>query len=1597
MIINSIDELFDSILNKFYDFLYKKDIFTKFKKDSNFVVFQEEILLLIHTFVKTISKDDIIKLIKKENYLIDIINIIKRYCAYYIYLGIAYYYKDGRDLFITNIIESSKNQKDTIYKLENFFNSENNSKIINFYLDIKNIISLAEFKTMDKIKIIISNNPIKFERVLKLFNNLGEDFVENNFLIKDNFENIIKTIIFREIYLIEEKKMINDILNEIDKEKGEYKYIEIIISNSKKLVDFNIIQKFLTINQLRSGLAEEIYNYLEENQEIKEIIINENQDFINYLFSNKIIIPITEEFLRFHKDSEKYDSDIENKKDDTKVKYIITKMNNIRNYYSPIIQKNYKLKLEISKYFYKNLDPRMAVLYNDNEEIKIIQKLSSSNNPLDFDLLIELQNLRKYSYVNFKNSSRDYIKLRPGKSIDAIRLINLEKKKGAIETRIGNSNIDLNIVGVVFNPYRLNIKKTKKNLPPLDCYNASDLINVTKLTKNDNGFLSFLKVIESTVNKKTNKLYYWLFNNEKDIPQLNKYIDYNKNEPEQNFNIMIAEIYELWIKIVKDKFNKYLDSIKEINNIELEHLVNVYEKKYFNLNFNPELKNFLLNKALTQKFLETEVIEDTTDNIIPGKRDKIISLPYVNIIKQNKSIITIKKTKKIVEEDINNNAICHHHIKWANLNKRSKTEKQDLNQNVFEFVKKYVRENEKGDYVCKSCNEILSIQKYVYEGTYIKELDQFMTTSLVVNENLYNIPKYTNLKRTIVKLEQIIEKIAHMAELSYYIGNDITTQLHRKLVIKDTIDLILLHTDYLRKQPKNRIELAVGKYNISKDLTNLFFFELKDDIFKTSSTDTDYYKLIKYNNVIAYLLLIIITELNPGQILNFKNDKRCNYFFFSKVSDTIFKNLYLRLNDKEKILISKIPLLTYIIYYLTCILTNNRVWLWVDNEEIKKDSFNINIQKTIINTLIDLINSIIEANLEKDKNYLYEILVARFSGKIHHTFNDDQILKRIDLEVNKKIIYDEKTKKLSFLSKKINYISITNSEVFETTSTIVKDCNLKVKRINRVKFKSDNNNISYLTNCDDGNFHQWIFIDDTMICKLCKKKYFDLLSNDTETVEESNAEYFEKLRFIFIKKLTKKYCLSGDFHQISPDNGICNICKINPDTYKYSNKELSKLEEKLNSNENNIIQEKYTILTSTETNIKEKYNLDKKIINKLEKRFEHYVIKKYNSNQLENYIIDFVDRLISILGKKIKIKNKTTYLKDTVYILDHNYLGNTTKNIITILSGDNLILTYLNHPFFNKDIIYYKDKGNKMYVYYDIVTLQYLGYSENNKVIKQNNNNASLKIEYSIKDCLMLLGLENTYTNLYHIDSTLVNNFNPDITRLINDILRNRIINLKQIITRTISIINLIRNNGKINSLYNIKEKEIVNEFVTKLRQFNLKNKDNTNGIFKNFKHINSLINLKPLKGANNFPLNKNYFNNDILNKTINADSKIIFYLIMNFNRLLDYNTQPAIESELAYLIIRIIQYNSELYLRENNYLNIRKYDYIILCDSPYIDETVRINDNQDIVKEGDTINEDKIKEENYDAQEEFDAFDIDDYEKNDDIDGTMEAFDGDI
>ena len=66
----------------------------------------------------------------------------------------------------------------------------------------------------------------------------------------------------------------------------------------------------------------------------------------------------------------------------------------------------------------------------------------------------------------------------------------------------------------------------------------------------------------------------------------------------------------------------------------------------------------------------------------------------------------------------------------------------------------------------------------------------------------------------------------------------------------------------------------------------------------------------------------------------------------------------------------------------------------------------INIQKTIINTVVDLLNTLVEANLEPTKNFLYEIINGRISIKLLHIFNDENILKRIETMSMENINFD---------------------------------------------------------------------------------------------------------------------------------------------------------------------------------------------------------------------------------------------------------------------------------------------------------------------------------------------------------------------------------------------------------------------------------------------------------------------------------------------------------------------------------------------------------------------------------------------------------------
>jgi hypothetical protein len=600
--------------------------------------------------------------------------------------------------------------------------------------------------------------------------------------------------------------------------------------------------------------------------------------------------------------------------------------------------------------------------------------------------------------------------------------------------------------------------------------------------------------------------------------------------------------------------------------------------------------------------------------------------------------------------------------------------------------------------------------------------------------------------------------------------------------------------------------------------------------------------------------------------------------------------------------------------------------------------------------------------------------------KINFTFNDSNILKKIEQKFNKNILYNDSDNKIQFITKKIDYIDINSN--YNILYNITSKCDLNTFIIDKKPLVKINNNFNVFTNCDDGKFHNWNYINNDLICSLCNKSYNELLKNNKNKIDKDTL-FLDKLKIINLQKLALKYCITGELHNYDT-SGKCLNCGLYINNINLNNNQLLTFDKNLNTKYNESYTEYINNTKQFNNKILNQQTIDINNIDELNKLFE-----KNTNNNIELYISNFINKLTKILSNKIKIKDTLFYLDETLYTINHDYLGLPLKNNITILSSENKIIIKHDHPLFSFSILYYKSKN--IYVYYDLVTLQYLGYSEDNKTLKTTKNYASLNIELSLKDCLLYLGYENKYYNLYHINKDFVLNIDSLVSNeTIIHIIRNRINNLRQIITRAYSIIYSIKYSANIvnKSAIISEEKNIIYEFKNRIK--NIK----TDNIFTNKDIINKLsIN-------NNIPnikltLSKHYIDLKYIVNLINTDTKLLFYFIHNLIQLIDNNIHITIQTELCYLIIKIIKYLFNFYYRPYENYNIRKFDYQLINDTPNIDDSLKINEYyQELVTVDELNNPDTIND-IYDSIEAKDSLDIDDYEQNEDLDDYMEALDG--
>ena len=637
---------------------------------------------------------------------------------------------------------------------------------------------------------------------------------------------------------------------------------------------------------------------------------------------------------------------------------------------------------------------------------------------------------------------------------------------------------------------------------------------------------------------------------------------------------------------------------------------------------------------------------------------------------------------------------------------------------------------------------------------------------------------------------------------------------------------------------------------------------------------------------------MIICELSHGQIMQFTYDKLVNYEIFDKFGINLFNGLYIRVNNGSDVKpITNYKLLCYVIYYFSGMILKYNYWYIEKNQTIQKqNTINPLYNKVIIHTVIDLINSILEINTRKNKNYIYDSISTKFLNKLVNIYDDKQVGTKdaIDRLIN---ISDKK-------------IQITGTKI-----------RIKSKDANLVR-KLDNYTI--MGQLHDFGLNKHKFLPGKYFINIFDKKktYMDIFSN--EKLEEINKKCYANT----LEKIYNNY----------DDTGM----KLNNTRSIATN---TSSESKIK-----IFQKHAENIMKKELKEAENIELAKQKNDALNNDIQRYNQSSYKDIKIHDNLTEKVNNLIELMeasiGKNININNMHIYLTNTVYIVDHDHMGTTKKEPLIFKEDDNRMEFKKNDKFFETDVYSYTDKVKNITVYYDGNGLYLLGYREMNKEYKRVLGTGKyLKINYSIKNKLVLLGhshinykLDTFKEPISDSDSVSVSETKKNnILGQVSDIIRKRIHNLKNIIREFQSIIYQIKNKV-ISTGSNI----LVKQFSDKFKD--LKYYDNGVKIFDNWKSTIDEIYFIAFKSNLSIEIHNDYLHASKMLKYINNDVIIIHYLIEQITLFLTINKN---NNKLVIVTILIINQLFDQYnIDETIYYNdeVRKYSLLQTDVSSYVD-----------------------------------------------------------
>lgn len=1452
MFINQIDTILDKILDNLYlEGLQNDSVMNKIiiEKKKNFVEFKEEINSFIASFMGKIDLNELNQILKNKENIKKIIEIIKRYVAYYYFLYIGVFYPGTEKEYGSNIFLYSELQKTSTFKVHNFFDGENNSQLINFQKILKDSVTLLLLTDLQKKDI----NKDKMKEAILFLNDRGGDYIEEYIIyvenneVKVNYHSLIKTIVLSKIYKEQDIKTVYNILDEQEDSQNEYIYIDVVVPSDEIAEYENYKQMFSDLEDPES-IARMFYDMSLEEPDKLLTVENKNSNLMNFNW----IIPIVDDFLRYHRDTDKILTETDKsfvlptsqttknvqmalmyqqrkKKDNTKAQMIISNIETFSDLYSEYVKTHPDVETEMKKKMYGPLEHRKALSHNHYEELHVMNKIINMGSRVNEgnEYYLELKEINNKAFFNFKdfknygfnmfvdNGQMSLMRYSSIEHIDKYNNLFVE-----FRTTKGDSNI--NVVGLA--------------LPPLDgsipiCHRKNSLVDIRKIKINypnkmgdiktlqtDNGYKTYKKILEHLIiapinvvkdgkhvkitwdgaeilknNKEiSDKIIYWEFDIERDVFHTETYENIKSNNQQDQVKFMVSELYDNIIEILKTKL---INLITDNSKLDL-NAVHTIITQFCNITkIHIPVKDY---RDIINMFYFTN--HKHTGKIKKEKIEKIKFPEYVNeeIEQVHRIVIDMrdptnfetKKDIKTIKMNTESNSFkCQHINDWSEINKLKRRDINEYNKQLTEFISKYSSEYVHADYTCKICGELLSIHTFVADGTYDNNNQKFVTAYVPLDIPLDEMTGYNKYPKLISKTNKMIEKLAFTTGLTMLTGSAPANKNRRKLLTKQTVDIFLKHNAYGGVVPvQQKSRFFEHNFGVDEGYSFIAHFAVDDNIFDTdveTNTSQDPAEIIKINNLLVYACIIFMSDLNGSQILMMNFDKYSNIFTYDKLAKRLFSSFKVRKNINSE---ETVPITEYpVLCYLIYVVSMCSVKYNIRMNLPSEKKFT-DVVKTVIHSIVEIINGISLGSKSHEDDFIYTFTCTKIYEKMNTVFKQKDIIQML------------KYNQIRYAEKKEEIVNENEIETYKLNGKLTEPSGKRKLPTNRLgdgvryydaeKLYNDSvRTVDSITNCQDGQFHHWR-ADKPFECGRC--------GVSLNSVSDNISDRQKELYYYKLSKIAEYRCPDANIHKFDENTKICSLCKNKKD-HAYNKNDLDKLMNSLLVMNTKMFEDRDNFIIKSQENDLKLINENNKLFNKISEKYEFDKSSSLRINR-DKKILSLIELMGSIMGdnKNIGTEKEPIYLDENVYFIDHYYDGSELKEPL-ILEGEGKIGFKKNHNHYNCDVYYYTDSRQTVVdVFYDAVSLRLLGYKEKHKdYVDYQKDKHHLIINKSVQEKIRTLGFEAEYLNISDMmnkTKEIYTDEKKNYYNALNNLVSKHVLEIKNFIDKFVTILNKTKN-----------------------------------------------------------------------------------------------------------------------------------------------------------------------------------------------------------